>query len=289
MINYSDSLLFKIDEYIEKMPSLPVSVSKVMEICNNANANPNDLNHVISLDPVLTGRLLKLINSAFYGLSNHVTSIVRAIIMLGINTVKNLTLSTAVLGALPQNKVHHGMDMEKFWCHSLCTGVTAKILSGRQGIDTTLRDEYFVAGLLHDIGKIPLNAILAADYVPALCAEEDAQKPFYEIETEKLQLNHCTTGEMIAKAWQLASPVYDIITHHHDACAYSGEYANIINNVVIANYFSSFYQIGFSGEKNPVKPDQKIWDACGFHENIFEEIRGNVSLEIEKAKVFLKR
>ncbi|MCL1955600.1 MAG: HDOD domain-containing protein, partial [Brevinematales bacterium] len=76
----------KIKSYIKEIPSLPVSVRKVMEICKNPSASPMDLNQVISLDPVLTGRLLQLINSAYYGLNNHVTSLIKAITMLGINT-----------------------------------------------------------------------------------------------------------------------------------------------------------------------------------------------------------
>src|SRR5512133_808381 len=90
----------RVRDYINGMPSLPTTVTKVLEICNNPRTSPSDLNHVISLDPVLMGRVLKLINSAYYGLGTQVTSLVRAIIMLGVNTVKNLALSTAIVGRL---------------------------------------------------------------------------------------------------------------------------------------------------------------------------------------------
>ena len=79
-----------VQRYIDKMPSLSTTVTKVLEICNKPNTSPNDLNRVISLDPVLTGQVLKLINSAYYSLPNQITSLTRAIIMLGLNTVKNL-------------------------------------------------------------------------------------------------------------------------------------------------------------------------------------------------------
>ena len=83
----------KIQAYIARMPSLPTTVIKVLETCNDPNACANDLKRVISLDPVLTGRVLKLINSAYYSLGNPISSLTRAIIMLGVNTVKNLALS----------------------------------------------------------------------------------------------------------------------------------------------------------------------------------------------------
>lgn len=89
-----------IQRYIDKIPSLSTTVTKVLEVCNKADVSPNDLNKVISFDPVLTGNVLKLINSSYYSLPNHITSLTRAIIVLGINTVKNLSLTTAVLGTV---------------------------------------------------------------------------------------------------------------------------------------------------------------------------------------------
>jgi len=115
-----------------------------------------DLNQVISLDPVLTGRLLQLINSTYYGLNNRVTSLIKAITMLGINTVKNLTLSTTILGILPRNRKLRGLDMEGFWRHCLCAGVTSKLIAVKQEVDPKYQQEYFTTGLLHDIGKVPL-------------------------------------------------------------------------------------------------------------------------------------
>ena len=86
----------RIRAYIGRMPSLSTTVSKVLETCNNPNASPYDLNRVISLDPALTGQVLRLINSAYYALPHPITSLPRAIIMLGLNTVKNLALSLAI-------------------------------------------------------------------------------------------------------------------------------------------------------------------------------------------------
>ena len=146
--------LKKIALYINKMPSLPTSVTKVVEICNNPNTSPADLNKVISIDPVLMGNVMKLINSAYYGLSQQVTSLVRAIIMLGINTVKNLALSTAIMGNLSSKQNFQALNMEGFWRHSLCVGVTAKLIAKHIKVDTKTLESYFIAGLLHDIGKL---------------------------------------------------------------------------------------------------------------------------------------
>ena len=182
----SDIALRKIEAYIQKMPSLPTTVAKVLDVCNNPKTSPGDLNQVISLDPVLVGRVLKLINSAYYGLGQQVTSLVRAIIMLGINTVKNLALSTAVLRNLTSKKDFQALDMEGFWRHSLCVGVAAKVLARKRNVDSKLLDEYFTAGLLHDIGKIAIHAVLSHEYVQAIADSDRRQISLHLAEANAL-------------------------------------------------------------------------------------------------------
>ncbi|MDR2479757.1 MAG: HDOD domain-containing protein [Treponema sp.] len=283
-----DDLSRKIDEYIESMPSLPTSVGKVMEVCNNPHVSPADLNHVISLDPVLVGRVLKLINSAYYGLGQQVTSLVRAIIMLGINTIKNLALSTAVMRNLPVNRGLNGMDMEGFWRHSLCVGVAAKLLAIRRGIDSKNLEEYFTAGLLHDIGKIPMNAVLSDQYMLTISAADHDRIPLFRAEEEKLGITHCGAGAAIVKAWTLSGPVGEVITHHHNYAGYSGGHQDILYSVAAANHFASAMEIGFSGDRYPEKTPACLWDYLKVDEETFTGIKKTVNNEIETAKVFLK-
>src|SRR5210317_1391212 len=113
-----------IEKFIRKMPSLSTTVGKVMEICSRTDASPNELNKVISLDPVLTGQVLKLINSAYYSLVNKVTPLTRAITMLGLNTVKNMALSTAIIRTVSGAKKSKILPTKKFWAHSISVGVS---------------------------------------------------------------------------------------------------------------------------------------------------------------------
>jgi putative nucleotidyltransferase with HDIG domain len=280
----------KIDEYIKSMPSLPTSVVKVLEVCNRNSfyVSPADLNRVISLDPVLAGRVLKLINSAYYGLDQHVTSLVRAIIMIGMNTVKNLALSTAIMGNFPPDKKIQGLNMEGFWRHSLCVGVTAKLLAVKKGIDPKLKEDYFTAGLLHDIGKIPINAVLHKDYVLTLSAADRNKTSLCQAEEANLGVDHCKVGAAIVEAWKLEGPIGDTIIYHHKYSEYTGEHQDILYCVVAANRFSSLQDIGFSGNRHPEKMDKSFWDRLGVHEDYLLEIEDTVKAEIEKAEVFLK-
>jgi len=283
----SDILTEKIINYIKEIPSFSVSVEKVLKICSNPFVNPVDLNHVISLDPVLTGKLLQLINSAYYALDKRVTSLVKAITMLGLNTVKNLTLSTAVLSTLPRNKEIEGINMEGFWYHCLCVGVTSRLLAAKQGIDRKYHEDYFTAGLLHDIGKIPINAILSLEYMSMVTIADKKREPLILAETECAGINHCASGEMIAKAWKLDDFLIDTIAYHHNISGYNGEYFNIVSTVAAANYFSVINEFGFAGDRKPEKLNKKIWDTLNLNPDIFEEIRDDVNAKIEQAKIFL--
>jgi putative nucleotidyltransferase with HDIG domain len=282
-----DELTRRVRDYIKDIPSLPTSVSKVLEICDNVQTSPADLNHVISLDPVLVGRVLKLVNSAYYGLSSHVTSLVRAIIMLGINTVKNLALSSAILGSLPGGQESGGLDMEGFWSHSLCVGVAAKLLAEKRGIDFKLREEYFTAGLLHDIGKIPLNAVLKQKYMNIVSTADIKRISLMRAEDQTLGINHCTAGAMIADSWRLQGAVGDAIVNHHNSAGYDGPGKDVLFSVAAANRFAVSREIGFAGDRHAEKTEPAIWEYLGLSLDVLDEIEAAVDREIEKAKVFL--
>jgi putative nucleotidyltransferase with HDIG domain len=281
-----EALREKIEAYIKNMPSLSITMSKVLEICNNPRTSPADLNHVISLDPVLVGRVLKLINSAYYGLEQQVTSLVRAVIMLGINTVKNLALSSAVMGNF-NSEEFQGLDAEGYWRHSLCVGVAAKHIARKRGVDPRLLEEYFTAGLLHDIGKIPLSAALPRGYLLAVKDADSRNIPLFQGETENLGLNHAEAGALVAKAWRIEGALRDAVVRHHDYLDYTGEHRELLHTIVAANYFASRMETGFAGSRHPLMPEDGVWNTLGLAWESIEDIKPIVDDEIEKAQIFL--
>jgi HD-like signal output (HDOD) protein len=282
-----ERLLAIIQTYITRMPSLPITVSKILQICNDPKTSPADLNQVISLDPVLMGRVMKLINSAYYSLPNQITSLVRAIIMLGINTVKNLALSTAVLGNLSAKKNFQALNIDGFWRHSLCVGVTAKLLAAKRRKDTKQLEEYFVAGLLHDVGKIPLNNKLSTEYVEALSITDKEHVPLFRVEERTTGVNHCDVGRLIIKSWNLGPIMEDVVFFHHTLGEYSGPNRDMLLTVSAANFFANTNQIGFSGDRYPEKLPPQVFEELGISWEDLEALEETVNKEIEKAKIFL--
>lgn len=277
----------KIKDYVDQMPSLSSTVTKVLEVCNQPDTSPNDLNRVISLDPVLTGQVLKLINSAYYTLSNQVTSLTRAIIMLGLNTVKNLALSTAILGSLAGEK-SQCLVMDSFWSHSLGVGVTAKALAAHKGIPASMLEEYFVAGLMHDLGKIPLSNCFAEDYRKALelawlqrCSLQRAEKMIFGFD-------HCVAGKLIAEKWQLTGPITDTMVHHHDMDI-SGESRDLVVTVALANLYANLFDIGTAGDMNlEISDVGGVLDASEIEWQDLSTLNDKIQEEIDKAQVFLQ-
>ena len=288
MESHKKNYLYALKAYIDKMPSLPTSVTKIMEISNNKDASPADLNQVISLDPVLMGKVMKLINSAYYGLSQEITSLVRAIIMLGINTVKNLALSTAVLANLGKGSSEKGLNMDGFWRHSLCVGVTAKLIARKLKVDPKRLEEYFMAGLLHDIGKIPLNNRLADPYIQSMQNADIQHIPLIQAEKEIIGLHHCEVAKIILQRWKLNQEIQDAVSFHHAPTSYDGTNRSIVFAVTAANYFANAFEIGFAGDRYPQQVPADVFREIGVSMDWFDEIEEQVINEIEKARIFLK-
>ncbi len=271
--------------FIKKMPSLSTTVGKVMEICSRMDASPNELNRVISLDPVLTGQVLKLINSAYYSLMNRVTSLTRAITMLGMNTVKNMALSTAIIRTVSGAKKSQALPTKKFWAHSIATGVCAKLLAKANGVPIMECEEYFVAGLLHDLGKIPFGD----EYIEALHLARDEQRLLLDVEKGLIGIDHQEVGRLIAQKWTLNDVMINAICYHHDVEMAQDDQKERVAYVALANIYANIHDFGYAGDPFPPEEEiEKLLEIAGLKWEMLNEIAGSIEAEIEKAQVFLQ-
>lgn len=275
----------QIEKFIRRIPSLSTTVGKVLEICSKVDASPNELNKVIALDPVLTGQVLKLINSAYYSLVNKVTSLTRAITMLGLNTVKNMALSTAIIRTVSGAKKSKVLPTKKFWAHSISVGVSAKLLAQVKDIALMEREEYFISGLLHDLGKVPFDD----DYIHVLSMAKREQIPLIEAERQLMGIDHQEVGLMIAEKWKLNKAISSCIGNHHDIDQLDEEYQQQAAFVALGNVYSAIYDIGFAGDLYPSENEvEKLLDLTELSWLEFADIRDDIDIEIEKAQIFLQ-
>jgi putative nucleotidyltransferase with HDIG domain len=279
----------QIQGYISRMPSLSTTATKVLEICNRPDVSPHDLHQAISLDPVLTAKVLRLVNSAYYSLRQPVASLVRAIILLGLNTVKHVVLSTAVLAQFGSRERFRAFSMMDFWSHCLCVAVTAKCLAQRLGVAAHGREEYFVAGLLHDLGKIPLNKQFPEEYGAAAELVKARRATLEAAEMSVFGIDHCDVARLIAEKWRLGDPLFASMVNHHQPDRAGIDERFFVSLVAVANWLANRFQIGTSGDSGD--------DACGISATLAEfdlaadslpELQRTVEVEIDKAKVFLE-
>ncbi|HEB70814.1 MAG TPA: HDOD domain-containing protein [Desulfobulbus sp.] len=280
-----EARLRKIRNFVKRMPSLSTTVSKVLEICSRPDTAPNDLNKVISLDPVLTGQVLKLINSAYYSLMNKVTSLTRAIIMLGLNTVKNLALSTAIIRSVGQTKKSKALPIKKFWAHSIGVGVTAKLFAAALDVPMAEREEYFVAGLLHDLGKVPFGD----EYTEVLMLTRQRQLSLVRVEQDMLGLDHQEVGGLIAEKWKLNEAITEAICYHHSPELAAPENRQLVAAIALADCYICLFDIGYAGNRYPDE-DQlaTALELTGLSWQTISGMSDAVEEEIHKAEIFLQ-
>ena len=283
-----DKELIRLNRYIDSMPSLSITVSKILEVTKNPQTTAKDLNKVISLDPVLVGKVLKLINSAYYGLQNKVTSLVTAIIMLGMNTIKNLALSTAVLGNMKRKSSFKSLNVDGFWRHSIAVGVLSKLIAEKIGVPATRREEYFIGGLLHDIGKIPLNELFEESYMKVIRTADLKKAMLLDMEREIIGITHTEVGKMIAEKWNLTGETLECLLRHHDPNMASEQNYKLVASVYAANIYCNENQVGFSGSRHTKSIEEHILTSIGITEEYLDGLFETISTELEKAAVFLK-
>lgn len=278
----------RIHQLVNAMPSLSPTVMKVNELANDINSSARDLVKVISMDPVLTAKVLKLINSSYFGLPNEITNLNRAVILLGINTVKNLALSSAVVGAVQGRKGAEGIDTTEIWRHSLGVAVVAKILAREAGCAKQTLEEFFIAGLLHDIGTILVMQYLPDAHREILQKMDAEGLDALEAEDAVLEMSHNRIGELIAEKWRLNANLVASIRDHHRPDRVTDQHRQVVHIVHGADGICQKAGVQFRGDETVGIHSEELWQVVGVSEERALEVTAVLVAEIEKATVFLK-
>jgi len=201
---------------LKDLPSLPEVVTKVTELVQNPNSSAAQLGKIISNDSGLTSRVLRMVNSAYYGFPKQISSIQHAITILGFTTIKSLVLSSSIFRIFsPKPGVNTSLDYKKFWKHSLLTAIASKNIY--QKLFFRSDENIFSAAILHDIGKIILDQYDHENYVAAL--SEAAVFLFGDdilnAEQKHCDVTHQYIGNYVAESWNLPPALSDVIRYHH--------------------------------------------------------------------------
>jgi len=208
----------KLSTAVERMPAFPKSVQRILEITRNINCTPKDLVSVIDKDPVITMKVLRVVNSAQLGLATKITSVNQSVVYLGQNTIKNLALSIAAIGILPAHNAA-GFDIQRYLMHSLTTAAFARQLCSVYAPAEADPGDCYIAGLLHDFGKIVFAQNMSEQFKMVLASAAESKLPSCFAERELIGADHTVVGAMLAQKWQFPKPLIDCIRTHHSSDA----------------------------------------------------------------------
>ncbi|MDX8396820.1 MAG: HDOD domain-containing protein [Mariprofundaceae bacterium] len=274
-------LQVKIMGMVDQMPPFPKSVHRIIELSADINCSPKDLVQVIEHDPVITMKMLKLVNSAFFSLAKSIASVRHALVYLGLNTVKNLALSIATVDSLPR-KTTGSFNTNQFLMHSLTTASIAQHVAKKFDIEGDATD-VFVAGLLHDFGKAVFAQFASEEFGRAVEQAQETGEALHIVEARIIGVDHAEVGGFLIEKWELPQELVQCVREHHH-----GVSSNLGDCVFVANQLSKQHGMGNSG--NPIIdifPDY-IEKRFGMGMAEMVETLGDLSAEKAKAQAFIQ-
>lgn len=256
--------------------SLPETAIRINSMVSDPNSTAADIGDVVSQDPALAARLLRVVNSAFYGFPSQIDTISMAITVLGTRQLRDLVMTTSVINRfrdIPANVV----DMENFWCHSLATAIAAKNFASHIKISNSER--LFVAGLLHDIGKLVMYITLPDPSRQVVEISNEAQIDSNHVEEAIFGFTHAQVGAELLRQWKLPESLIEPVAYHHEP-RLAKVYPQEVAIVHLANVIANDIQPPISADDDNVA-DPQMWQVLGLEPSLLGRLHEEVYTQLD--------
>ncbi len=257
------------------------SVSAVFDRLNEAIASQRStvgqISSIIMQDPGLSARILRIVNSAYFGFPRKIDTVSRAVMVVGTQQVHDLTTATSVI-KLFQHIPARFVSMSSFWKHSVACGLAARVIAGMRR--ETNVERYFVASILHDLGRL-----IMYDKIPELMDEtflavEQDPMPMFAAEQAIVGFDHAAVGAALIEAWKLPSSLEEIVRYHHTP-KLANRHRLEASVVHVADIIAHAMLCGSSGESNVPTIDEEAWTLVGLKPEFFPQIFDLVDRQLE--------
>lgn len=263
------------------LPPLPDTALKLMQVINDPQSTVEDIVEAIRYDQAVTGELLRLCNSAHFGLSRKVTSLNDAMLFLGTAKVLQLVMSVHTSGLLSKEQIGYGLEPGMLWKHSVGVALACSHLSVRLKLsDTGL---VFTAGLLHDVGKVVLNEYVADEFAEIVHLVTEDDLSFLEAEHQVLGFSHEEIGGKIAESWQLPETIIQCIRHHHGPSTLD-PIDPLVDTVYVADSICLMCGIGLGQDGLSYRADPTVTKRLDLVERDLEVIGSEVLTDLENVE-----
>jgi putative nucleotidyltransferase with HDIG domain len=268
---------------VRSFPTLPAIVNKVTELTGQPDTSAKDIEGVIGKDQALTAKLLRLVNSPFYGFPHRITTISRAVGIIGFEALRNLVFSTSVIHLFKSDESPTFRPVD-FWKHSLGTALAAKGLAWRLGERQV--EEYFVGGLIHDIGKLVHHEYFAEPFHQAGRMALEQGRLLRDAEEEVLRFTHDQTGGFLLAQWNLPPNLIAMAAHHH-APGEARQYQREAGVVHLADILCRAKGLGNGGDHSIPCLDRATWDRLGLTVGDIEIVMRRMGQDFDDMASFL--
>ncbi|HDP69791.1 MAG TPA: HDOD domain-containing protein [Actinobacteria bacterium] len=266
------------------LPPLPKAISKMLAVVNDEHSAAKDLADVISKDPAFTAKVLRIVNSAFYGFSEKISTVTHAVVILGYQNIKDMALGLSVFEILNKKADGAVLDKDRFWQHSLGCASAARLIADY--VNYPVPEEAFVAGLLHDVGKIVFDLYLGKDFCKVIDFVKNEGMGMLDAEEKVFGINHTQLGEQVAGKWNLPRTLKAAIRYHHQPLSSKGLGVfdqGIISIIYLADIFCKLKGVGFGGDEVIREIDSNVWSMFNLSDSSSLRIILQIDQEVRKA------
>jgi HD-like signal output (HDOD) protein len=270
----------KIIKNIRDLSTLPTVYLALSEVMANPRSTAQAISQIVSSDPSSASRVLRLANSVLYGFPGRIDTISRAVVVLGFDEVRNLVLASSVLDLFSKQDSAFDFRPGDFWAHSIGVGIATRMIG--QACRLSNAENLFVAGILHDIGKLVFFEFAEKEFTRALDQANKCQQPLWESEMEILGMDHSQGGRLLVENWNLPPAIQKAICGHH--AWLTGELPDpLVAAVHIADTLVRALELGFGGDDLIPRPNEQAWEVLGLPPNTLTEMTPQILQQFEEA------
>ena len=241
---------------VKEFPTLPTIYSRLMDVMSNPRSTAHDVADIISQDQAAASKVLKVANSSLYGFYGKINTISKAITYIGFDEVKNLVIALSIFNIFSDAKKNYLMNPIDLWKHSIGVAVTTRLIGKTIGVKNV--ENYFLAGILHQLGKLFLYKIQPDEYTKVIAYALSKQIPVRDAEQEKLGITYTVAGELLAEKWNLPKSIKDAIRYHYLGDT-DGHNKQMVAAIHIAKTAMIMMKIGVHENEVVPEPNLKSW------------------------------
>lgn len=236
-------------ETLEDIPIIPETLNRILNEIENDKSSAKELGEIIREDPVLTAQLLKIANSPYYGRARQISSVSKAIVLIGFKEVRNIVIGLSLTSAFPTNVTINNLNLKDLWLHSIGTAIASQMIAKKvPGLDA---DELFTAGLVHDIGCAVMFCCFEKELKELINYMEKERVSFLDAESS-LGIFHTEIGAFLGAKWGFSDMLINVIRSHHNPNS-AGPYDKVASIVFLADALAQKVGLSWDLDVNPRK------------------------------------